>query len=123
MIEIGIVGDDPEPLDSKKKPPLERIDARIDAIKPRQESNNGNMYTMLVLPDSTRIFVWDEHWREEIEQHLENYLYLDATLYVRDESNDPDDTFYCLEAVAPADPDTAWQFLDRHQQQAEARRS
>lgn len=101
------------------EPPLERLTAQILAVHPRQVSDNGNTYTLLLVsspetPLSTRVFVWDDAWRQEIDQHCGGYYYLDAVLFVRDHSQ-PDDAepWYWLEAALPQNDVLTDRFLQR----------
>ncbi|QLG62042.1 hypothetical protein [Halorarum salinum] len=82
-------------------PAVEELTADILRVKPRQVSRNGNAYTLLETPFATQVFVWDRRWRREIEQHIGFYFYLDARLFVRNQTPDAEDPFYWLDAVVP----------------------
>lgn len=103
------------------KPPLEVLETEIVDIKPHRTSKKGTPYCALVLPSGDWVFVWEGHWKDEIENHLSDYRGLDARIFVWDKSDDDDDDpFYNLEAVVPQDPEKSGAFLDRKQQQADS---
>jgi len=90
------------------------LEKEITDVLPDRESSNGTPYCALVLPSGDWVFVWEGHWKDEIEDHIDSYRNLDAEIYVVDKEDDPDDHFYNLEAVVPQDPEEAERFLRRN---------
>lgn len=100
------------------QPPLELIETEIVEVKPERTSSSGTPYCALVLPSGDWVFAWEGDWKTEIEDHVADYEGLDAKLYVRDKEDDPDDHFYNLEAVVPADRAACAAFFERTRREA-----
>lgn len=101
--------------------PVLRLDTQILDIRPDRTSSNGTPYCAVVIPSDQPdtqdewVFCWagTGDWKQELEHNADAYIGLDVRLWVRDKEDTPDDHFYNLEAVAPADPTVAGAFLDR----------
>lgn len=91
------------------------LETEISDVLPGRESKSGTPYCALILPNGEWVFVWEGHWKTEIEDHIDSYRGLDAELYVIDKEDDPDDHFYNLEAVVPQSEEEAERFLQRNQ--------
>jgi hypothetical protein len=91
-----------------------KLETKISDILPDRTSSNNTPYCALVLPSGDWVFVWEGHWKNEIETHIDQYRDLNAEIYVIDKEDDPDDHFYNLKAVTPQSEAEAQRFLQRN---------
>ena len=100
---------------------IEQLEKTIVAVHTDRTSSNGTPYCALEIETGDWIFVWEGHWKDEIENNASQYRGLDAEIYAKDKSDDEDDDpWYHLEAVVPQSPEKADQFLDRKVKQEQA---
>jgi len=91
------------------------LETTIADVLTDRTSKSGTAYCALVLSSGDWVFVWEGHWKDEVEDHADQYRDLNAQLYVTDKEDDPDDHFYNLEAVVPQSEAEAQRFLQRQQ--------
>ena len=93
---------------------VQQLETTIVAVHSDRTSSNGTPYCALEIQTGDWIFVWEGHWKDEIENNIDQYRGLDAEIYLKDKSDDEDeDSWYHLEAVVPQSPEKADKFLDR----------
>lgn len=93
---------------------LLKLEKKIEKVHTDRTTKNGNPYCALELETGDWVFVWEGHWKDEIEDHKSEYRGLQADLFVVDKSDDDDDDpWYHLKAVVPSDPDEAGKMLTR----------
>lgn len=97
---------------NEDEPPLRKLTTSVDRLSFGHTSSNGNDYVRLYA-DGEMFFVWNDSWQEELEEN--EHLYTAGTTFeilFRDKSDDPNDSFLCLEAIVPENPDKAGMFLE-----------
>lgn len=100
---------------------IELLEATIVEVHADRTSSNGTPYCALEIESGDWIFVWEGHWKDEIEDNSAQYRGLDAEIYAKDKSDEEDDDpWYHLEAIVPQSPEKAGQFLDRKVKQDQA---
>jgi len=100
---------------------IQLLEAEIVEIHAERTSSNGTPYCALEIESGDWIFVWEGHWKDEIEDNLEQYRGLKAEIYVKDRSDEEEnDPWYHLEAVVPQSPETAAEFLERKRRKSQA---
>ena len=100
---------------------IQLLEAEIVEIHAERTSSNGTPYCALEIESGDWIFVWEGHWKDEIEDNIQQYRGLQAEIYVKDRSDEDDnDPWYHLEAVVPQSPERAGDFLERKRKQSQA---
>jgi hypothetical protein len=100
---------------------IELLEATITEVHADRTSSNGTPYCAIEIESGDWIFVWEGHWKDEIENNIDQYRGLKAEIYAVDRSDEEDDDpWYHLEAVVPQSPEKANQFLDRKVKQNQA---
>ncbi|WP_049937267.1 hypothetical protein [Haloplanus natans] len=93
---------------------IELLEATIVEVHTNRTSSNDTPYCALEIESGDWIFVWEGHWKDEIENNAAQYRGLNAEIYAKDKSDEgDDDPWYHLEAVVPQSPEKAGQFLER----------